>query len=493
MRVHKWRNWGIGARLIFITVFPIALMFLSIVSYSYHLRLTEMMEELSDRGKVISATLAENSEYSVISGNLYDLNRIANSLISMDSSIHQIDIFDINRKEMLYIASGALHNAENRVFEAPIKKQQLSMNSFEDENGPHISAEKAPLVLTVKDEPVGYVRVTMSPSQMIIKQKKRFYVQLTIASLALFISILCALYLTRSLTRPLRIISRALRLIKNGDYEVQVPVTTGGEIGDLQSSINTMSESLHQSTQDLENKVLTRTRDLEISRNEALKSDAEKRKLIQKVDQVVEDERKNIAIEIHDELNATLIAARLDSQRILHLADTIPDCAVKEEIKIRAQSIINVSLTLYASARKIVRRLRPEVLEMLGLHGAVEEIVRNYDTTHPNCRFIFKSTGDFTHLENTLAITAYRLIQEALSNVVKHALATNVFVSLTLNEEEKMLHIFIADNGIGFNLETNNPGIGIIGMRERVYAFQGKMDIYSEVDGGTEITVDLPL
>jgi two-component system sensor histidine kinase UhpB len=113
---------------------------------------------------------------------------------------------------------------------------------------------------------------------------------------------------------PLRSSIGALRQIRGGNYRVQLPVTTGGEIAELQASIGEMSLALDQSKQHLENKVAERTRDLVESRNEALKADADKRKLIQKVNSIVEDERKSIAIEIHDELNASLIAVRLESQ-----------------------------------------------------------------------------------------------------------------------------------------------------------------------------------
>ena len=78
-----------------------------------------------------------------------------------------------------------------------------------------------------------------------------------------------------------------------------------------------MSLALDESKRDLENKVAERTRDLLASRNEALRADADKRKLIQKVNEIIEDERKSIAVEIHDELNASLIAARLGATRLI--------------------------------------------------------------------------------------------------------------------------------------------------------------------------------
>jgi two-component system sensor histidine kinase UhpB len=130
---------------------------------------------------------------------------------------------------------------------------------------------------------------------------------------------------------------------------------------------------------------------------------------------------------------------------------------------------------------------------MLGLHGAVEEMIRHYDATHPECHFEFHSEGDFTGLGSELAISAYRIIQEALSNVLKHAGATHAQVSLMLSDDEDMLHIEIDDDGAGFSTGTTSSGIGIIGMRERVYAMGGKIDFSSEPNKGTVIAIALPI
>jgi len=90
-------------------------------------------------------------------------------------------------------------------------------------------------------------------------------------------------------------------------------------------------------------KIRARTKELEASRNDAVKSDAEKRKLIHKVNTIGEFERKSIAVEIHDELNATLVGAKFDSQRILALIDKIePQTPETNEIRERAQSITPV-------------------------------------------------------------------------------------------------------------------------------------------------------
>lgn len=482
MTILQWKNLGIGTRIIVITVLPVVLMFIAFVSYSYHSRIIEVQDELAERGSVLATVLAESSEYGIISGNFSDLERIAYGLVEADSNIYKIELMDANKRKVLHVTSRVQRDAESRVFEVPIKRQLIPIDLFPEEGTPHVSGFSAiPSQTWSSNHIVGYARVTMSPSDMFTKQIRRAYVQSSMALFALLVSILFALYLSRSLTVPMAAAINAIRKIRSGNYAVYVKVTTGGEIGDLQSSLNEMSESLE------------RTKDLEISRNEALKSDAEKRKLIQKVNSAVEDERKSIAIEIHDELNATLIAARLNSQRILAIAQNADDDSDMAEIKDHAESIITLTSNLYASARNIVRRLRPEVLDMLGLQGAIEEMMHTYDVAHPDCRFEFESIGDFSKLKSDLAIAVYRLVQEALSNVVKHATASRAQVSLLLDKEIGILHVSVTDNGTGFDPVTITPGIGIIGMRERVHAFNGQIDIRSDANNGTEIKIRLPI
>ena len=431
------RNLGIGTRMVAITMLPVVFLFSSFVWYSWYSHRTQVAEELAERGRILAKALAETSEYNVISGNLSDLRLTINGLVQSDRSIHRIDVVDANQQPTISVASSTAADAEPRYYEAPIRKQLVWINLFSDNGAPHVSGSSDTKPPTLTTETVGWVRVTMSPSHMLDKQARRFRLELAMAALALAISIALAIALAR--------------------------------------------------------KVAERTGELVDSRNQALKADADKRKLIQKVNSIIEDERKSIAVEIHDELNASLIAARLESQSILHLADKAGEGPVIEEIKAKSQAITKLTLDLYASGRRLVRRLRPEVLDMLGLHGAVEEMIRHYDSSPGGSRIEFRSEGDFSHLGNDLAISAYRIVQEALSNVMKHATATRTKVSLVLSEEDNTLHIEVADNGAGFDMATSSSGIGIIGMRERVYALGGTISFASEPGSGTIISISLPL
>jgi two-component system sensor histidine kinase UhpB len=272
---------------------------------------------------------------------------------------------------------------------------------------------------------MGYVQVRMSPTAMLHRQQGRFLIELVVASAGLLACALLAFKMTKGFDTSLRQSMQALR-----------------------------------------------------------EADAEKRRLIGRVNTAVEDERKAIALEIHDELNATLIAVRLESQQIAQLAG---QAGQDEAIRSKAHAITKLALGLYNSGRSLVRRLRPEVLDMLGLEGAIEEMVRQYDSNHPDCCFTLRTTGDFGGLDSGVAISVYRLVQEALSNVVKHSRATSAVVELV--REGDSLRLLVSDNGIGFDPVSVAAGIGIVGMKERVHALDGSFTMDSS--RGTRITITL--
>jgi two-component system sensor histidine kinase UhpB len=421
MRFDFWRGWSVRARLMAMTVIPLAYMFCTFVWYAYQSRLSEVTEEMAERGPLVAKVLADSSEFSLLSHRYDDLKLTINGLLKSDASIYRIEVLDAQRRELVHAAARTSGEPEPHSYEAPVLKRLMWVAMLGADGKPYVKDQRSGVTV----ETMGYVRVTMSPSAMLLKQTRRFYVELMVGSIGL---LACALLAWRLAT---------------------------GLNASLQASMQALREA-----------------------------DAEKRRLIRKVNTAVEDERKSIALEIHDELNATLIAARLEAQRIADLAG-------EGEIRDKAQSIIKLALGLYNSGRSLVRRLRPEVLDMLGLDGAVEEIVRHYDSARSGCRFTFQASGDFSRLESGIGISAYRIVQEALSNIVKHARATQASVALSLDEAG--LHMRIADNGIGFDPALVSQGIGIVGMRERVYAFNGSIAIDTGIAAGTRIATSMPI
>ena len=499
-KLLQWRSWSIRTRLMVIAIFPVVYLFFSLISYSYYARLKEVEEELHSRAKTITTALADGVEYNIIAGNLQGIKQMIYGVIQSDRAIYRIEIFDANKKELSHVDNPGRAHPENNFIEMPIRRHMVWVNLHTEKHDELVkldpAKEKSQAVL-------GYVRVTMTKSYLLSKQKTRFYIELLMSSLALAVSACLAWYLSNGLTRPLHLAVDALRDISAGRTETQITISHGGEIGELQSSINDMARNLHQSHTHLENTVAERTKELIASRNEALKADAEKRRLIHKVNAIVENERQSIAVEIHDELNASLIAVRLESERIAKIAVQAETqgklqnieafVPVFHEIQSRAKAVVKLALDLYANGRNLVRRLRPEVLDMLGLEGAIEEMLRLYNAAQEGCHFGFTARGNLTPLDPDLAISAYRIVQEACSNILKHAQAKNVDIILQMHADKSSLSISVQDDGIGFDPDQVAAGIGISGMRERVLAWGGEFNLQSRAGEGTQILINLPV
>lgn len=489
-----WKNRSISWRLSVIAIIPMMLMTIGEVLYLWNSNPYEIRQELREHGEILAAAVAENSEYALTSGHLEELERLARSLVQADKWICQIEVYDAGRSLKLAVRATEQRPAGGGEFVARVSRRASQVDDpGSSEAAPSPPDDRKKRFRAAED--LGEVRVFLSKEPAALKQERRIFSQLLLLLVVGSTSIWVATLLGKALHRPMNTAIRALREIRGGDYAVQLEVDDGGEMGELLDAINEMSSSLDEAKRHLEAKVKARTRDLEASMDELKKSDAEKRRLIQKVDSAVEDERKSIAVEIHDELNAALLGARYSSRRILDMTTTLPEAHATRVIRESADSIINVTSALYTSARKIVRRLRPEVLDMLGLEGAVEEMLQTYEAAPGAPTFTFKSGGDFAHVDGALAIAAYRLIQECVSNVVKHAGATQGIVMAQVRDEadEPELRLAVIDDGVGFDPEHLQAGIGLIGMKERIYAFGGALTLKTGPGTGTHVEIRLPL
>lgn len=486
-----WKNWGITPRVITIAVLPLLVMFLALLSYSYYSRLNEVEEELQERGQLAASLLAESSEYGLISGDLTYLNPTIQSLLQLDNSILSVDVLDAAKRPLLHIDRKPSADGNSREFETPVKRALVAANPFIDRNAPHVGDQLASELSTKSQQVIGHVRITTSAIDMLAKQRHRVRVWTTIALAILTLAVLLGLGLAMSLTKPLAKTVAAVRAIRGGNHATNITVSTGGEIGELQSSIQEMALRLSDFARDLETKVAERTHDLAAARDEALKLNAERVKLIQKVTSAVEEERREIATELHDHLNAQLIVIRLTAQRIARAVDSRTGQDAHQEIKDAAESIVRFTSDLYVMSRQIARMLRPEILDTLGLQGAIEEMIRHYNALHSECTFRFHQEGESAPLGEELSIAAYRLTQEALSNVVKHANAK--VASVGLEFLKATLKITVCDDGQGFDTSETEPGIGLIGMRERVNSLDGRLNIVSVIGSGTTIIIELPV
>jgi len=202
---------------------------------------------------------------------------------------------------------------------------------------------------------------------------------------------------------------------------------------------------------------------------------------------VAEEERRRISREIHDELGQMLSALTMDLSWLAQRLQGGPP-AQSEKVEKMAR-LVDVMIE---SVQTIATNLRPSMLDDIGLSAAIEWLVRQFrERTKIQCRLDLEDED--MALDSERSTTVFRLIQEALTNVSRHAGATEVEVVLARSPTQ--VTIEIRDNGRGIRpAEVQSPtSLGLIGMRERVYRWGGRMDIEGAADKGTRLRIVIPL
>ncbi|MFP8968087.1 sensor histidine kinase [Pokkaliibacter sp. CJK22405] len=212
----------------------------------------------------------------------------------------------------------------------------------------------------------------------------------------------------------------------------------------------------------------------------------ELRELSRRMQMIREDERKVIARELHDELGQQLTALRLG---LMHLQ--LDATSQQPELKPAFEHLTRQLGATIAMSRDMVTKLRPAALDM-GLETALEWLVEQFQrTTRISCRLIQHCHQ--LELDDYTAIALFRIAQEALNNIAKHAHATDVRIVLH-RTEDPMLLMCIRDNGIGFEVQQKTQSsYGLIGIRERVSTLNGQLYLFSARGQGTHLEVQLPL
>lgn len=232
-----------------------------------------------------------------------------------------------------------------------------------------------------------------------------------------------------------------------------------------------------------------RTRQVIQMQAELARALEDNRRLSQRSIQVQEEERRALARELHDELGQSLNAIKVDAVTI---RDRSEDAA---EVQRSAKAIIEVSGKVYDAVRRLTQRLRPVALDELGLRSAVEYGVQQWQRRHPAVACSFAAQGDLDDLSEQINITLYRLAQECLTNVAKHAQATQVGISLEREAGAgggELVRFSIEDNGGGFDPGLRRRGLGLVGLRERVEALDGKFELHSAPGQGVRIRASIP-
>ena len=217
---------------------------------------------------------------------------------------------------------------------------------------------------------------------------------------------------------------------------------------------------------------------------------ARNRLLTQRLLSAQESERRLLAQELHDEVGQACVALRVEAACMAQVAATSP-----EAVLAAAQRIDSLTLRMHSLARDMLKRLRPPDLDSQGLEASLSSLCRSWQTQHHLACHLHIQTPSQA-LPDALSIALYRLTQEALTNIAKHACASEVRIDLAQNP--RGLTLRISDNGAGVppsplagEARHQASGLGWIGMQERVASLQGEI-FFENAQPGLTVRVQLP-
>ena len=225
---------------------------------------------------------------------------------------------------------------------------------------------------------------------------------------------------------------------------------------------------------------------------EALKnSHMELRDFASHLQNIREEEKIAIAREIHDDLGQILVALKIDLGLFKHKISKVKGCINSEEILSKFDDLSGMVDKTIKTTRRIMTGLRPEIIDSLGFIEAAKSYVLEFEErNHLPCRF--NCTIDELNTTPQQSVALFRILQEALNNVIKHAKATAVKIHVITHTNKLMLEI--KDNGKGFdeNQKGRQDSYGMIGMKERVILLEGKLIITSKTGKGTSVKIVMP-
>jgi len=331
--------------------------------------------------------------------------------------------------------------------------------------------------------------LTTAPVEKLLQPTKQTaqvstYIGLFVTAL----TVLVAYFFARSITQPLQRTAALAEQIRRGNYSHRLEENIGGEIGTLAKSINEMVDRVEKRTGEI------------TTRNEKLTSEIVERKIAQdrlqklshKIVSLQEEERRRVSRELHDGINQLLVSVKY---KIENFEDKLKQSSEQalSDIK-KADIFLDEAIS---EVRRVSHDLRPSVLDDLGLVPAISNLVRRFSERNLIDVQLNGVDESFDRMAADVETAMYRIVQEAMMNIEKHANATQV--TININRTDSNITIRIEDNGDGFSMQNalrksdSTRSMGLRNMRERIELLQGTFFIHSDVGKGTFLEVKAPL
>ena len=296
-----------------------------------------------------------------------------------------------------------------------------------------------------------------------------------VLTLAALVILAMAVALGELTARPLRLLSRKAAAMQRGDFGTTIEPIGSGEILSLSTAMSEMSHQLESQVHGLEQ-----------SQSERERQTGQMRDLLRRTLRLQEDERRRIAGEIHDAVSPLITGALYQARALKMTNGSTP-------VEDRDLSLTKVGQLLERASEElhgVIFDLRPPDLDDIGVVAALEAYIHSLQRTGFTCTL--EVTDDLPPLTPEVRLGIYRIVQEALHNVMRHSGADEVVVRLESTSD--LLRITIRDNGAGFDPEraVRPTSLGLLSMRERAAVIGATFTIVSRPGGGTAIVLERP-
>jgi two-component system, NarL family, sensor histidine kinase UhpB len=348
--------------------------------------------------------------------------------------------------------------------------------SSDDAHGPpawfvnlvHPETTSVEVPVSVHGKPQQLV-ITPHPDDEIAEIWDGIVTQLQVGSLTALALFLVTMMVVGRALSPLGALSQAMNRIEAGDYNARVTPGGAPELAAICGKLNHLAATLGDAVE-------------------------QKQQLAERAVSLQDVERKQIARELHDEFGPYLFSLRAHASALVRLAESAEPA--REAVKKHGSAILEQVNALQQFNRRVLEKLRPVGLAELGLRGALEALLRLWRESRPDVAIETAISRSLGITGETTQLTIYRVVQEALTNVFRHARATSVDVTVEpteaagTNGRSSCALVRVRDNGCGLTPD-HKLGRGLTGMRERILALGGTLSVASS-EGGVTVEAVIP-
>lgn len=465
------KNISIKAKIMGIIIFLILVLAFAI-NYEVRNKTSSLLEkQLIQHANSLTQNVAYMITEPVLTNNIFQLDSIMDKMVEQDPNVRYYFILDKEGNILLSSFSEGL--PKGLIDENMPEGSEINLKELKTEEG-IIWDLAAPIAKGLG----GTLRIGVSEEYRLVGLHEVTEKIMLSTALVILLSLIVAYVLTKAVTYPIFKLVNFADTIGKGNYDAKLKISRwfDREISALLNSFNNMAYNLKETSQKMESAQKAR------------------KKLLQKIINTQEEERSRVSRELHDETNQCLAAINLGLEQIFDENDS---STIKHKSKELQEIVVQASTDL----KRLAWELRPSALDKVGLTLAVKSYIDNFGKNYGIEVYCTCEINDCDVLDKDASIVVYRIIQEALTNIAKHAKADQVEVILQKGPERLM--IIIEDNGQGFevgkvlNMENRVSGqvtsLGLYGMIERAELIGGNLLIESEPGQGTTIYLTVPL